>query len=224
MFDLNAHTIFSFPAAVYRRFHVWTVMSVKPAFADQSGRLDAGKIRRFWDIVAATPGMGDGEYNEQFPPYWNFTIHETGDVINPTPFLVFNTDSSLRDYLAYVKDEFDKHTKAQKRVMEAHTGAKKLDLCEFCKLPFCLGVCQPAMVHCFARDFLLLLQRLLYQIRLYQCNLLHGPAAYLALAGLFQLPLQTLCLLRILMTRLLLKKRRRSGRKKLCKPSIIILC
>jgi hypothetical protein len=145
MFDLNAHTIFSFPAAVYRRFHVWTVMSVKPAFADQSGRLDAGKIRRFWDIVAATPGMGDGEYNEQFPPYWNFTIHETGDVINPTPFLVFNTDSSLRDYLAYVKDEFDKHTKAQKRVMEAHTGAKKLDLCEFCKLPFCLGVCQPAM-------------------------------------------------------------------------------
>jgi len=138
VFNLGAHNMFATPAAIYRRFHVWTRMSVKPAFADTTGRLDMDKVRRFWTRIDSEGGVKP--YSRQFPPYWNFTLHETGDEVSRRPFQTFDhEETSLLDYLSYIKDAFENHLVSQDRVMQSHADMSKLTLCSGCRLPsqFC---------------------------------------------------------------------------------------
>ncbi len=139
--NLNAHVMFGCPAAIYRRFHVWTVMSVKPRFADHAGRLDPDRVRTFWlGVNENDPTL---RFNRQFPPYWDFSIHATGDEIEDDPLVEFNDpESSLLDYLGYIRESYENHKKAQERVMQSHSSMKRLSLCSVCRMP--KELCTPA--------------------------------------------------------------------------------
>ncbi len=141
-FNLNAPMTFACPAAVYRRFHVWTAMSVKPQFADRSGRLDSERVRRFWN--SRDENDPNARYNRQFPPYWNFTVHATGDEVETDALHTFDDDqTSFLDYLQYIRQEYELHLASQRRVMESHEKMKTLQLCPTSKMPInlCHFVC-----------------------------------------------------------------------------------